>query len=262
MQQNPAPQGRSASMSVFPLGALLTRIGDTDDGPARLIRSTGPSRGRVKILWTGDDSEIEFGYFPFSRLCFFSGVPVGLYRTSGPCGGEILENLDNGSDGLWRYRVKVEDDEVTLVETQLQPLPPNRSAPLSLFRSNTWQTSKAQRRRQSFLRMLETWNAQTTGIPSLMGVRAEPMGHQLYAMRRVLSNPRPRFILADEVGLGKTIEAGLVLQALMQEEPNLRILIVAPGSMSRQWFSEIYLRFGAHAFGLIEAEPFFKLGKG
>ena len=249
-------------MSAFPLGALLTRIGDTDDGPARLIRSTGPSRGRVKILWTGAEFEMNLGDFPFSRLCLFSGVPVGLYRTSGPCGGEILENLDNGSDGLWRYRVKVEDDEVTLVETQLQPLPPNRSAPLSLFRSNTWQTSKAQRRRQSFLRMLETWNAQTTGIPSLMGVRAEPMGHQLYAMRRVLSNPRPRFILADEVGLGKTIEAGLVLQALMQEEPNLRVLIVAPGSMSRQWFSEIYLRFGAHAFGLIEAETLFKLGKG
>jgi len=249
-------------MLVFPQGALLKKSEDMDDGPARLIRTTNSSRGRIKLLWTGAEYEMNLGDSQFTRLALFSGVPIGLYRNSGPCKGEILENLGDGSDGLWRYRVKVDDTEVILAETQLQPLPPDRSDPFSLFRSNTWQTSKANRRRQSFLRMVSTWNAQTAGMPSLMGVRAEPMGHQLYAMRRVLSNSRPRFILADEVGLGKTIEAGLVIQALMQEKPNLRILIIAPGSMSRQWFSEIYLRFGAHAFGLIEAQTLIKQGNG
>ncbi len=47
----------------------------------------------------------------------------------------------------------------------------------------------------------------------------------------------------------------------MQEKSNLRILIIAPGSMSRQWFSEIYLRFGARAFGLIEAQTLLKTGE-
>src|SRR5579872_4513744 len=206
-------------MSAIPLGALLTRTGDTDDGPARLIRITGPSRGRIKILWTGAEFEMNLGERLFSRLCLFSEVPVGLYSTSGVREGKILEYLGDGADGLSRYRVKVVDEEVVLSETQMQPLPPDRSDPFSLFRSNTWQTSKAHRRRQSLLRMVSTWNAQTAGMPSLMGVRAEPMGHQLYAMRRVLANSRPRFILADEVGLGKTIEAGLVIQALMQEKP-------------------------------------------
>src|ERR1019366_440969 len=109
--------------------------------------------------------------------------------------------------------------------------------------------------------MIEMWHTQTAGIPSLMGMRIEPMGHQLYALRRVLSSRRPRFILADEVGLGKTIEAGLVLQSLIQEKPDLRVLIIAPGSMSRQWFSEIYLRFGARAFGLLEAEDLSRRGE-
>lgn len=249
-------------MSAIPLGALLARTGDTDDGPARLIRSTGPSRGRVKVLWTGAEYEMNLGDLPFSRLCLFSGVPVGVYRADGPRGGEILAYLGDGPDGLLRYRVRVADDEVVLAETQLQPLPPNRSDPFSLLRSNLWQSSKAYRRRQSFLRMMSTWSAQTMGMPSLMGVRAEPMGHQLYAMRRVLSNSRPRFILADEVGLGKTIEAGLVIQALMQENPKLRVLVIAPGSMSRQWFSEVYLRFGARAFGLIEAQTLINQGNG
>jgi len=249
-------------MPAIPLGALIARIDDAADGPARLIRAALPHRGRVKLLWTGAEREMNLSDSPFVRLSLFSGVPVGLYHTSGIRKGEVLDSLGLGSDGLSRYRVKVDGEEIILAETQLQPLPPDRSDPFSLFQSNTWQTSKAHRRRQSFLRMVSTWNAQTVGIPSLMGVRAEPMGHQLYAMRRVLSSSRPRFILADEVGLGKTIEAGLVIQALMQEKSNLRILIIAPGSMSRQWFSEIYLRFGAHAFGLIEAQTLIKQGNG
>lgn len=199
---------------------------------------------------------------PFARLDLFSGVPVGLYHSTGLRTGKVLENLGNGPNGLCRYRVSVDTTDLLFEETQLQPLPPDRKDPFSMFEAGVWHTERELRRRQSFFRMLQAWHAQTAGMPSLMGVRAEPMGHQLYAMRRVLANSRPRFILADEVGLGKTIEAGLVIQALMQEKPKLRILIVAPGSMSRQWFSEIYLRFGARAFGLIEAETLLNQGKG
>lgn len=249
-------------MPGFPVGALLERIDDIADGPTRLISAASAHRGRVRILWTGAEREMNLRDSPFVRLVLFSGVPVGLYHTSGIRRGEVLESLGVGADGLSRYRIKVDDEEIVLAETQFQPLPPDRSDPFSLFRANTWQTSKAHRRRQSFLRTVSTWNAQTAGMPSLMGVRAEPMGHQLYAMRRVLANTRPRFILADEVGLGKTIEAGLVIQALMQERSKLRILVIAPGSMSRQWFSELYLRFGAHAFGLIEAQTLIKQGNG
>jgi superfamily II DNA or RNA helicase len=199
---------------------------------------------------------------PYGRLELFSGNPVSLYRISGPCGGEIIENLGTGKNGLCRYRVRAADGEEFLDETQFEPLPPDRTNPISIFQTNLWGSAKSFRRRQSFLKVIEMWRTQTAGIPSLMGLRIEPMGHQLYALRRVLSSRNPRFILADEVGLGKTIEAGLVLQSLIQEKPDLRILIIAPGSMSRQWFSEIYLRFGARAFGLLEAEDLSRRGEG
>jgi hypothetical protein len=78
------------------------------------------------------------------------------------------------------------------------------------------------------------------------------MGHQIYAVRRVLWDRIPRFILADEVGLGKTVEAGLVIQALRTWNPSLRVLVLAPGSMARQWQTELYLRFGALAFSYID----------
>ena len=86
----------------------------------------------------------------------------------------------------------------------------------------------------------------------MLGARVLPLGHQIYAARRVLFDRSQRFILADEVGLGKTIEAGMVVQALQAERQDFSVLIVAPGSMSRQWLTETYLRFGARVYAHID----------
>ncbi|WP_437840068.1 SNF2-related protein [Sorangium sp. So ce1153] len=98
-----------------------------------------------------------------------------------------------------------------------------------------------------------SWYLDTDGFPSLLGARVDPLAHQLYAALRVLRDREQRFLLADEVGLGKTIEAGLVLQALWHDAPDLRVLVVAPGSMAEQWRRELYLRFGARPFSVISA---------
>ncbi|WP_437723740.1 SNF2-related protein [Sorangium sp. So ce861] len=98
-----------------------------------------------------------------------------------------------------------------------------------------------------------SWYLDTDGFPSLLGARVDPLAHQLYAALRVLRDREQRFLLADEVGLGKTIEAGLVLQALWHGVPELRVLVVAPGSMAEQWRRELYLRFGARPFSVISA---------
>jgi ATP-dependent helicase HepA len=190
------------AITLFPPGALLKRLNDTDGGPARLIRSTAPARGRVQFLWTGTELEMNLADSSLTRLQLFSGVPVSLPSAIPVTVGEIIERLQSPNNDLWHYRVKTVDAERVVDESELQPLPADLSDPLSMFRAKIWQSGKSFHRRQSFLRMLETWNAQTAGIPSLMGVRIEPMGHQLYAMRRLLSSSRPRFILADEVGLG------------------------------------------------------------
>ena len=50
-------------------------------------------------------------------------------------------------------------------------------------------------------------------MPALLGCRVHPVPHQLYAAREALADEWPRHLLADEVGLGKTIEAGLVYGA-------------------------------------------------
>ncbi|WP_210727636.1 helicase-related protein [Sphingopyxis sp. PAMC25046] len=73
-----------------------------------------------------------------------------------------------------------------------------------------------------------------------------PLPHQLYALNRVMSRDRIRYLLADEVGLGKTIEAGLILRELKLRGMAKRILIVAPKGLVRQWQAEMRLHFGEH----------------
>ena len=78
-----------------------------------------------------------------------------------------------------------------------------------------------------------------------------PLPHQLYALNRAMSRDRIRYLLADEVGLGKTIEAGLILRELKLRGMAKRILVVVPKGLVRQWQAEMRLHFGAH-FQFIE----------
>jgi SNF2 family DNA or RNA helicase len=68
--------------------------------------------------------------------------------------------------------------------------------------------------------------------------------HQLYALNRAMSQHRIRYLLADEVGLGKTIEAGLILRELKLRGMAKRVLVVAPKGLVRQWQAEMRLHFG------------------
>ena len=71
-----------------------------------------------------------------------------------------------------------------------------------------------------------------------------PLPHQLYALNRAIGQDRIRYLLADEVGLGKTIEAGLVLRELKLRGRAKRILVVAPKGLVRQWQAEMRQHFG------------------
>jgi len=66
-----------------------------------------------------------------------------------------------------------------------------------------------------------------------------PLPHQLYALTRAMAGDRIRYLLADEVGLGKTIEAGLVFRELKLRGLVKRVLIVAPKGLVTQWVQEM-----------------------
>lgn len=70
-----------------------------------------------------------------------------------------------------------------------------------------------------------------------------PLPHQLQALSRAISGDRIRYLLADEVGLGKTIEAGLVLRELKLRGLVRRTLVVAPKGLATQWVAEMQTHF-------------------
>ena len=82
-----------------------------------------------------------------------------------------------------------------------------------------------------------------SSLQGLTGCRTSLIDHQLYIAHEVASRFAPRVLLADEVGLGKTIEAGLIIhQQLLNERAN-RVLVVVPESLLHQWLVEMMRRF-------------------
>ncbi len=71
-----------------------------------------------------------------------------------------------------------------------------------------------------------------------------PLPHQIRALSRAISNDRIRYLLADEVGLGKTIEAGLIMRELKLRGLVARTLVVAPKGLLTQWVAEMQTHFG------------------
>ena len=98
-----------------------------------------------------------------------------------------------------------------------------------------------------FLLRYETWlrlqQHQQSPVKGLMGGRTSLIPHQLYIAHEAANRSAPRIMLADEVGLGKTIEAGLILHHRLINGLTHRALIIVPESLLHQWLVEMLRRF-------------------
>ena len=83
-----------------------------------------------------------------------------------------------------------------------------------------------------------------------IGSAVIPLPHQLKALNKAVSSKQIRYLLADEVGLGKTIEAGLIIRELKLRGLVKRVLVVAPKGLLKQWGSEMRTHF-AEQFTLL-----------
>lgn len=95
--------------------------------------------------------------------------------------------------------------------------------------------------------------ARRSPVAGFLGGRIDLIPHQLFIANEVSARFCPRVLLADEVGLGKTIEACLVLHRLHLTGRASRILIIVPESLVHQWFVELYRRFN-HWFAIMDAD--------
>jgi len=92
-------------------------------------------------------------------------------------------------------------------------------------------------------------------IRGLMGARISIIPHQIYIANEVSKRQAPRVLLADEVGLGKTIEAGLILHSQLANNQIRRVLVVVPTTLVHQWLVEMLRRFNLH-FHIMDEERY------
>ena len=101
----------------------------------------------------------------------------------------------------------------------------------------------------------DTWRRQQqhqqSMVKGLQGARAALIPHQIYIAHQAANRVAPRVMLADEVGLGKTIEAGLILQHRLINGLSQRVLILVPEPLMYQWLVEMLRRFNLR-FSLLD----------
>jgi hypothetical protein len=93
-------------------------------------------------------------------------------------------------------------------------------------------------------------DTRTLQAPFRSGARIEE--YQLEPVARALAMPRVNLLIADDVGLGKTIEAGLVIQEMLLRHRARRVLVVCPASLTLKWREEMAEKFGL-AFTILDA---------
>ena len=96
---------------------------------------------------------------------------------------------------------------------------------------------------------------QGSGARGLLGTRTSLLPHQIYIASEVARRYAPRVLLADEVGLGKTIEAGMILHQQLLTARARRVLIVVPPTLLHQWLVEMLRRFNLR-FALFDQERY------
>ncbi len=164
--------------------------------------------------------------------------------------GEHIRDLDGNSyivigteedAGLIRYRARDPNgEETTLPEGELDAhLRLNR--PQQKLLASRLDQDQWFRLRYRCCSEQARWTG--TPIRGLVGARISPIPHQLYIAAEVAERPSPRVLLADEVGLGKTIEAGLILHRMLLAGRVRRVLVLVPEPLLHQWLVEMLRRF-------------------
>lgn len=201
---------------------------------------------QIVFLASGDTRVYAKNNAPLTRVKFVIGDKV-------PCadGREVLVTEIHDVDGIITYEGTDENGQAELVpETQLDNFIQLNRPGERLFTSQIDKDKWFELRYQTWQEQHRLSHSQLRG---LTGCRTSLIPHQLYIAHEVARRFAPRVLLADEVGLGKTIEAGLIIHHQLLTERAKRVLIVVPETLLHQWLVEMLRRFNLR-FSVFDAE--------
>ncbi|GMU52609.1 MAG: hypothetical protein AMXMBFR33_17550 [Candidatus Xenobia bacterium] len=154
--------------------------------------------------------------------------------------GMVMEAECRG-DNKWYYRIFFEATSIKWLPEDELTEPAQGHDPYSLANAGDWADPDSLR---GFLTMRKLSNPLTDVLYSYSASRTDLLPHQFVPLMKLLDSPRQRLLIADEVGLGKTIEAGLILSELKTRRSVRRVLVVCQGSLLlSKWVEELGTRF-------------------
>lgn len=215
-------------------------VGLSQDGLRLAVRFSGRPREELQVA-TRDPSLV--------RYRFTAGDEVKVRAASGAVVRGTVRAATPGD--LDELVVDVPGEpSIEASEKNVAALPPASGAVEALVQG-AWGDARLWQLRQSTLRL--DVERRCDGLGALFASRVMVKPYQVAVAQRVLSDRTPRYVLADEVGLGKTIEAGMILSALLHARTAGRVLIVAPAHLAVQWLAELRHKFNLN-FSLLDAE--------
>lgn len=253
------------------IGSLVTVVELQSEGLARLIAVRG-GFSVIRFLVSGAEMTQEsrlvlrYALLPGTRVDVrqgqldFSGAITGRRLGSDRATGLLVYGVQRDGAAEVQVRedqfvaVRVPEDPVEqLALAHFNDLRPVYAKAGSQLPSEPWGPQTTAAREQLLAWRDAAWGS-TAGVVGLAAARIRALPHQMLAARRALDDRQVRFLLADEVGLGKTIEAGLIVQSLLAIKPGLRVLVIVPGALISQWFLELHVRFGGQSFLMLDHE--------
>lgn len=221
--------------------------GEADQGLGTVLTCDGRI---LTILYpaTGETRQYSQRNAPLTRVRFVPGDEISHFD-----GWNMTVSHVSEVDGLLIYHGFDSDNEDCLLpETQLSNFIQFRMASDRLVAGQVdplpWFTLR-------YNSLLHNSEMQQSNLWGLAGVRAQPIAHQLHIAQEVADRIAPRVLLADEVGLGKTIEAGLIIHRQLLNGRASRILLMVPETLQHQWLVEMRRRFNLDV-ALFDAERF------
>ena len=182
-------------------------------------------------------------------------LPIGTTCTAGKRICKIEEKEPGNDQNPHTYKVKFIKDGMfdKLPETEVTPKErPKPSDPLEAMVTQQQEGYPLFVARERLVQAHNELIRRGAGVRSLLSSRIDLHPHQAYVAGTVILDNKQRYLLADEVGLGKTIEAGIIIYNLLACNPEANILIICPGMLAQQWFSEMHSKFCGEIFCLPE----------
>lgn len=226
---------------MYVLGARVLIPGEPELGLGTVVALEGERLVRVHF----EAAEVTRMYSrksaPLKRVTFSAGQWVTTRE-----GVRFQVEVVDTHEGLYLYRGRGQ----AILETQVHPQIPDEGALSQLFAGRVSPPRAFSLRRQGWDLRQRAENPRTRG---LVGPRCALLPHQLYVAKEVSRRTAPRVLLADEVGLGKTIEAGLIFSSLRSLGRAEKVLVLVPEALRHQWLAEFYRKFGV-LFTLVDED--------